>query len=317
LNQLATGNPVQALVAPGEDSHSDPGRHLTLLGKLSLWASWGVAAGIFLTLGWMAMAPDDPLGAVSLLTRSRPASMWLQAAALALVTAIIGTILVGRTLAFAGPFAAAVGLALVSARAGTAEALLIAARSPGGAGTRQLAMQMAFEAIAWIGVLAMTFVLGEATVRWCHPKSTGNTTIATTANKPAFLFAAVALVFSLLAFNILGAGMHNRDIRHTQVFFVVGASSWIGSYFAFRFVPILSMAWYFAASILLALIGYGWAAMQADSSDLPLSVPPSIYLRVLPVQFAAVAVAGSIAGYWSNSHHQAHTLEVESGDPAQ
>lgn len=308
-NQLTAVNPMQALMSPTGSDELNPARSLSFLDKLGLWVSWGVAAAIFLTLGWMAMAPDDPYGAVSLLTRGRAASMWLQAAGLALVTSAIATILVGRKLPFAGPFAAALGLAIVSLRGGTSESLLIAARGADG-GTKSLAIQMAFEALAWIGVVAMAFVIGEAIAKWClsYPQPSNDTTEVPAARRPAFLFALAALAAALLAFNILGAGMHSREIRHTQVCFVIGASAWIGCYVAFRFVPTLAIVWYFAAAVLLPLAGYGSAALQSDSPTLPMSVPPSIFLRVLPIQFVTLALLGCIAAYWSNLHHH---MEVE------
>lgn len=304
MNQFAAANPVQTLVNAGGTQPEGTARHLTLFDKLSLWASWAVAAGIFMTLGWIAMAPDDPYGAVSLLMRGRAAGMWLQAAGLALVTSVIATVLVGRILPFAGPFAAAFGLAVVSLRGGTSESLLLAARTTAG-GTKSMAVQMALEGLAWMAVLALSVIVGEATAKWCLPRiGPQQNSLVPGRPKPAYVFPLAAVAIAMLTFNILGAGMQSREIRHTQVCFVVGASVWIGCYVAFRFVPTLTILWYFATAALLTLVGYSWAALQTDSPNLPLSVPPSIFLRVLPIQFAAVGTAGSIAAYWSNLHHQ-------------
>jgi hypothetical protein len=287
------------------ESTFDPYRHLTLLDKLGLWASWAAAAGIFLTLGWMAMAPDDPYGAVSLLLRGQAVSMWLQAAGLAVVTSAIATILVGRSLPYAGPFAAALGLAVVSLRGRTAESLLIAARTSG-VGTQSLAIRMSLEAFAWIGVMILAFFIGEGIARWCFPRpaSRRDTGKSASMSFPTPAFAGVALVIALLAFNVLGAGMHSREIRHTQVCFVVAASVWLGCFFAFRVVPARGILWYIATVALLVLGCYWWAALQSDPPTLPVSLPPSNFLRVLPIQFVAVGVAAAIAVYWSNLNHQ-------------
>lgn len=293
--------------------------HLTILDKLALWASWAAAAGIFLTLGWMAMAPDDPYGAVSLLLRGRPSGVWFQAAGLAIVTSAIGTVLVGRTLPYAGPFAAALGLAVVSFRGGTSESLVIAAKTADG-GTQSLALHMGMEALAWIAVMAIAFVIGSGIARWCFPRSTdAQVHLPNPANtRPSATFLGVAFAAALLAFNILGAGMHSREIRHTQVCFVVAASVWLGCYVAFRVVMVRGVLWYLAVVALLPLAGYAWAAFQSAPPKLPLSVPASIYLRVLPIQFVAVGFAGAIAAYWSNMQHWSHLIlddETESGDP--
>ncbi len=305
------GSPAGVIVDVLERQY-DAIRHLTFLDRLALWASWAAAAGIFLTLGWMAMAPADPYGAVSLILRRSAASMWIQAAGLAVVTSAIATLLVGRALPYAGPFAAALGLAVVSLRGGTAESLLITARTSE-MGTTLLAVQMSFEAMAWMGVMLLSFVISAGIARWCLPQAA--TPAITTARDgkglPAPAFAAIAMGIGLLAFNILGAGMHSREIRHTQVLFVVGASIWLGCYFAYRVVPVHGITWYVVTVLVMVLGSYLWASLQGDSPNLPVSLPPSNYLRVLPIQFVSVGVAAGVAAYWSNLHHRPERAEME------
>jgi hypothetical protein len=298
------GSPVDIMAAAALEAPFHTYRHLSLLDKLALWASWAAAVGIFLTLGWMAMAPDDPYGAVSLLFRGRAMSMWLQAAGLSIVTSAIATILVSRSLPYAGPFAAALGLAVVSIRGQTAESLLIAARTSE-MGVNALAMRMSLEALAWIGVLMLTFIISSGIARWCFPRTASPKENGSfpSVRVPAPAFAVAALVIALLAFNMLGAGMHSREIRHTQVCFVVAASVWLGCYFAYRVVPARGILWYVAAVVLMVLGCYWWAALQSAPPTLPVSLPPSNFLRVLPIQFVAVGVAAAISAYWSNLHH--------------
>jgi hypothetical protein len=276
-------------------------RHLTFLDKLALWASWGAAAGIFLTLGWMALAPNDPLGAVSLLVHEGSLGMWMQAAGLAAVASAIATVLVGRVLPYAGPFAAAFGLAIVSIRGGTSESLIIAARTAG-SGSGALAARMAMESAGWMGVMLLAFAVARAIARWCFPAGHRVSSVVPDAAPkfPAPAFSIFAFAAGLLAFNILGAGMATREIRHTQGCFVVGASVWLGCYVAFRIVPTLAFRWYAAAAGLLVLAGYGWASFLRDSDQLPLSLPPSNFLRILPIQFVTVGCAAAIAAYWSH-----------------
>lgn len=289
--------------------------HLTLLDKLALWASWGVAAAIFFTLGWMAMAPDDPYGAVSLLLRGNALGMWVQAAGLAVVTSAIATVLAGRSLPYAGAFAAAIGLAVVSLRGRTAESLIIAARTSD-LGTSALGVRMGVEALAWVGVLALALVVGEQVSRWCFAKAAepGEVRGQGRGGVPAPAFGLAMVAIALLAFNVLGAGMHSREIRHTQVCFVVAASVWLGGYFGIRIVPVRGIFWYVAAVAVMALGGYFWAALQSDGPSFPASVPPSNFLRVLPIQFVAVGVAAAITAYWSNVHF--HGDQTAGGDVA-
>ena len=99
--------------------------HRTLLDKTVTLGSWVLAGAIFLSVGWLAMKPEDPLGAVTVLTRDGGLLVLLQAGALAGVAAAIATVIAGRYLADVGTFAAAVGLAAVSLRGGTAGTLLV------------------------------------------------------------------------------------------------------------------------------------------------------------------------------------------------
>lgn len=309
------GLPVQMIMGVEHETHSHAPNHLTFLDKLALWVSWAAAAGIFLTLGWMAMAPDDPYGAVSLLQRSSSTSMWFQAAGLAVVASAVGTILVGRALPYAGPFAAAIGLAVVSLRGRTAESLLIAARASE-LGTSGLAIQLLYESCAWIFVMVLAFLMAAAVMRWCYPGTLPheNVPIVRSNGLPLAAFAPIAAVIGLLAFAIIGAGMNSREIRHTQVIFVVAAAIWLGCFFAYRIVPSRHIHWYMLTVLLMCVAGYVIAAMQRDSENLPLAVPPSNFLRVLPIQFVAVGAAACIAAYWSNLNHAMAMVEVDSDE---
>lgn len=280
-------------------------QHLSLLDKLALWASWGAAAAIFLTLGWMAMSPDDPLGAVSLLGRGTGLSMWLQAAGLAVVASAVATVLVGRVVPYAGPFAAALGLAIVSFRGSTMESLLIATHIEGGS-TQWLSLRLFMESMGWLVVIALAFVTGVGVARWCFPKVAQADLLREreSARLPNALFVPVSLAAGLLAYSIIGAGLNDREIRHPQVCFVVGASVWIGCYIAYRIVPARGIAWHVAPAILMAMGGYLWASMQSAPSSRPATVPPSNFLRILPIQFVSVGLAAAIAAYWSNMRHE-------------
>ena len=105
--------------------HMSIRRHLRLVDKLMLLTAFAVAASLFLSVGWMAVAPSDPQGAVSLLTHENPALMVVEALALAAVTASLATLIAGTRLPDVGIFAVALGLALTSIRGGTATYLLI------------------------------------------------------------------------------------------------------------------------------------------------------------------------------------------------
>ena len=89
---------------------------LGLLDKARSLAAWSVCAGLFLTVGWTTLQPEDPLGAVSLWSQQHGLFAWVQAAGLGGAVAAIGTLLIGKRLPDAGIFAAALGLAAVNLR---------------------------------------------------------------------------------------------------------------------------------------------------------------------------------------------------------
>ena len=126
---------------------------LTLLDKTATFGSWLIAGAVFMTVGWIAMEPDDPQGAVSVLSRSGAAMMVVQAAALAAVTAGIATVIAGRRLADVGTFAAAVGLAVVSLRGATVTHLLLREAETSATFERSLAVKFAFETVGWFMVV--------------------------------------------------------------------------------------------------------------------------------------------------------------------
>lgn len=289
---------------------SDPA-HLTLLDKLAVWAGWAIAGAMFHTLGWMALAPSDPLGAVSLLARGGMGAMLLQAAGLAAVTAAIAAVLSGRQLAYAGPFAAALGLAVVALRGETAEYLLLSTvgsgESPAKAIAAKLAPKLALESVGWLFVILIALAVSGIVTRWCfgRPHDTQHERTPKPRAIDGLYFTLIATAASLFAFNILTTGLDRRAIQHGQVCFVVAASVWLGCFLAHRMVAVRSVLWSILSVTLLAVVGYLWAGVRSPNPDLPPSVPTSHFLRVLPIQFIAVGAAAAIAAYWSMLRHRA------------
>jgi hypothetical protein len=297
---------------------SDPA-HLTLLDKLGVWAGWGVAGAMFHTLGWMALAPSDPLGAVSLLARGGMGAMLLQAAGLAAVTAAIAAVLSGRQLAYAGPFAAALGLAVVALRGETAEYLLLSAAGSGESPAKAIAAKLALESVGWLFVVLVALAVSGIVTRWCfgRPHDTQHEGTPAPRAIDGLHFTLIATAASLFAFNILTTGLDRRAIQHGQVCFVVAASVWLGCFLAHRMVAVWSVLWSILSVALLAIVGYLWAGARSPNPNLPPSVPTSHFLRVLPIQFIAVGAAAAIAAYWSMLRHRViHSVDDETIEAA-
>ena len=73
-------------------------------------AAWGLGAIVFVSIGWLAMRPWDPRGAISLLTHVNPSMMMLEVLALAVATSAVATVLAGQDHPDVGGFAVGIGV---------------------------------------------------------------------------------------------------------------------------------------------------------------------------------------------------------------
>lgn len=309
-------NDAATLRMPVPEEHSS-------LDRIAVWISWAVAGGIFLTLGWLAVAPDDPLSPVSLLARTGAASAWGQSLALACVTGVAATLIAGRRVREIGVFSGAVGLVAVSFRGHTIDALLYRAADPVTWADRHVALALAAESLAWVALLAIVALLCGWIGRWCFAEDRGDR-MASRNGSPSpmgsptsmdirggwagvipradgFRHAGVVLIVSLVGFRIFSTGLYSRSIQHGQVCFVVAASVALGVYVATRAFPVDSPRWSLPPAVLLGIVGYLIAGLTGGVSSLtqPTNIPGSHFLRVLPIQSVGVGVISAIATFWN------------------
>ena len=292
------------------------------LDRAATFASCALAGGLFLTVGWFAMEPDDPLGAVSFLTRSGRAMMLIQAAALCGVTGALATLLASRRLADIGTFAAALGLALVSLRGATAEYLLVQNAEVSSTFERGLALKFALEAVTWFIVVIVAVGVSALVMRWCFGRPDdglpapparvmagydiprlsarcfGIRLNQQTIKADGIRHTLIAVGVGLAGMTALSTGLSHRSIQHGQVCFVIAAAVFIGTYAACRLVPVRSALWSIISVGLLALVGYLWAAVRPAVAGLPPTIPSSHFMRALPIQFISVGTAAALAAFW-------------------
>lgn len=306
--------------------------HSTIVERAATLASWALGGAIFLTVGWLAVEPDDPLGAVSILTRTGAPMMLLQTAALACVASALGTVLAGRRRVDIGTFAAALGLAAVSLRGSTARYLLADSAAAGSSVGRDLPIKFAFESLAWFVVVALSLVISALVTRWFSAQrdqeAVHNRGVNTwepplpagldipglgtrlfgaqpqqqTHLRDGVRHTAVATVLGLLAIGFFSGGPLSRGIQHGQVCFVVAAGVSVACYAAHRLMPVRSALWSIVAVLLIALIGYAWASVRPAVAGLPPAIPSSSFLRVLPIQYISVGTAAALAMFWHMSY---------------
>ncbi|MEZ6086212.1 MAG: hypothetical protein R3E58_20190 [Phycisphaerae bacterium] len=312
-------------------------RHLRLVDKLMLLTAFAVAASLFLSVGWMAVAPSDPQGAVSLLTHENPALMVVEALALAAVTASLATLIAGTRLPDVGIFAVALGLALTSIRGGTATYLLITMADGDSGAERLLAGQLAGEALIWTGVVFLSMVISGWVARHFQNgqgRSAFGSMQTVAFNPPVQLTELAAtecpgvarrlgvninasqplsvrlsgikttLVTALVAifvFNILVSGRLPQSIKHGQVIFAVIASFFLGVWVSKMWFACRTAFWSLLAVPIVAVLGYSWAvsanATGGKYAGLA-NVPMSDFLRATPIAFIASGAMGVLIARW-------------------
>ena len=237
-----------------------------------------------------------------------------------------------------GTFAAAVGLATVSLRGGTAGTLLIQWADAAPVSQSNLPILLGLEAMAWFVIVFMARGFSIGVGHWCfgayteprrdegsghmegeHPPVSplakggwrGVELGATQGIKHMLIAAGLAL----LAFKILSAGLSTRSVQHGQACFVVAAAVCIGSYMAYWLAPVRSALWAILAVPILAIGGYVWARLSPSPEGLPASVPASAFLRVLPIQFIAVGTAAAVAMFWYLYHPELENADHSHTSP--
>ncbi|UCG15180.1 MAG: hypothetical protein JSV19_07760 [Phycisphaerales bacterium] len=292
--------------------------------------TWACAIAVFATVGWMAISPDDPRGAVSL-SIGDVAVVIPQVAALAAVVAGVVTAIIGRMLPDAGTFAVAVGLAGANLQGHPSSYLLMNATGVGA--RRILCLSLVAEAVVWFLVIAVAFVVSGLVMRWCWCYGRGESdadagpaklatlsiadvpvlgrlvcgarlTADATRPRKGVLHGVVTALAALLLIRLLATGSPARTVQHGQVYFSLAAAFFIGGYAAHRMFPVRTALWGCLAVPVVCIIGYAWTMLRAQgpaSYARIASVPPTAFIRALPLEYISVGIAGVLASFWGRA----------------
>lgn len=295
------------------------------LAKSAVLLSWVLAGAMFLSVGWMAMAPDDPLGAVSLLARRPAAEMFLLSLLLACATAAVASAIAGRWAADVGSFTAALGFMAVSLRGGTAQHLLTY-RGRASGSMEILPLWLMVESVAWFIILLATLLVSAVTMRWLRglfgpaPPATvpdlpqwlptaadlphlgshltGNASDACTDPRGGLRHLIVFTGIALITIAALSSGGSNRGVEHGQVCFVLAAATCLAAVVAHRYTPVRSSFWTLVGVLAVALLGLLWSWGRLLLMKEAALTPPGAFLRILPIQYIAVGAASALAMQW-------------------
>ncbi len=246
--------------------------------------------------------------------------MLLQSAGLAAVTAGLATVIAGRRFPDVGTFAAALGLAAVSLRGGTAGSLVIQWADSAPVTQSSLPLQLALEAIAWFVIIFLARVFAITVERWCFDGAHGERTEGEPNSEKDSMVAGIKHTViaggaALLAFKVLTAGLATRSVQHGQACFVVAASVCLAAYLAYWVAPVRTALWGVLSVPILAVCGYVWARLGSSPEGLPASVPPSAFLRVLPIQYISVGAAAAVAMFWYLHHRVGESSDEDPPRP--
>lgn len=306
---------------PAETMSDD--RSLGALDRALFIAVCVATVAAFWTLGWMAMGPINPRGAVSLLSTNGGIGAMVQAMGLAWIASGVATLLLGRRLPRVGLFVAAVGVMSVSIRGETASYLFIERSDLTAGGFRGIGGTLGLEAVGWFIVVLSSWPISQFVHRWCvgadgdatdgsHPveSSSGDTASLSDGNvAQGLMHLGIAAIATVVVVTLLSSGRLNRAVEHGQACFVAAAGVALGCYLAQRIVPVSAMRWSILSIPVSALVGYAGGALLIHQPAQPLPVPPSAYLAILPIQYASAGVIGLILSHWNGGGHP-HSLQV-------
>lgn len=269
--------------------------------RLLFHIAWLLTAGLFLSIGSRALQPWDPDAPVSLLTHPHPALMMGEALALAVVASAAATLLAGRAHPGVGAFAVGFGLTLVMLREGHAGYLLMHRPAARGLCLLLAAEAMFWSAVAYAALLASSFVSA-----WTG--GSANTADSGTERKIRHVgikHLALAGGVALILVRVFAAGPTDRAIHHGQACFAVAAAFYLAIGRAQSTYPVASLSWSFLAVPIVTLAAYAWSWATWSSPTSLSSVPPSTFLRMLPLTYIAVGTAAVLLGRWKHRHRHA------------
>jgi hypothetical protein len=263
-----------------------------------------------------------------MLSHAQPGIMAVEVLALAAVMSALATVLAGRAFPDVGVFAVAVGIAGVSLKGDTIAYLLIYHGGP------RLVPSLAVEALFWCAVMAIAMLSSAFTVRWCGIGQTSDLVRMSphrgrileplgrmaAANAPmtgglllekdacadrsdgrtGLKHLAMATFIALVLIRVLSTGAPNGAIRHGQACFAVALGVFVGVRRAQKIYPVGSTLWPCLTVPLTCLLAMSWAwlmSLRSAVESLP-SIPPSSYLRILPVTYISVGVVAALLAIW-------------------
>lgn len=284
-----------------------PARH-GLVTRIRALTGLAVSGAIFWYVGWWVVGPNDPSGAISLLTVDHGVIAMAEMLALSVVAGALAVAVAGAGMAHHGALAIAFGLAVLNLRGGQLDVLINGRLIDGAAGSRVAAFpttELIAETFLWLALIAVGFVVGRWVDSW-HATSAGPEPVRSPkVDSPSEIRQGVfaAAITILCAYNLFRffGGATDEAVLKGQVYFSVGASFLLATMLARWLCRESSRIWGLAAVGVVALAAYWFNGPTTNEltavagTPAYLVLPPAV--RVLPIEFAALGAMGVLLAH--------------------
>jgi hypothetical protein len=281
------------------------GRTFSRAQKLMLLGSIALAVIATVLVGRMLGAPQVRGFSPSLMQNS-PAPLGLLTAAAAILAGVAATtLIVGRVRPEAGIFCAALGLLAFRFRTGeTGLAMQLGGGRPALVG---MAMELGVVGITFVGAFVILRLLVGAGTLPDDADHDGAPMPHEKLDQKLLCTLTTAVVMAVVMMLLC------QSDEPFQAMWSVLIASWFATFCAFRFAPVAPGVWYWAAPLVLGVVGYAWTAMNG-ATFAHIGVPGGFLqslARPAPLDYASFGVAGALIGYWTGRRHLRDRAEAE------
>ena len=280
-----------------------------LISRMRFFIAMAASALIFWHVGWAVAGPADPNGPVTLLSMTNGVIGMAELLGLCVAAAGLATAICGPRSGHRGPMAIAVGLAALAMRGGFMDEFVrarLAAHVLGGATGpgRDVFPRGEFIAEGWLWFffIGVGFVVGRWVESWhgaeaSAPPSAAGPHVDSAAEVRQGLAALVVNV--LVAYNLIGlfGGRSIDAYEKGQIYFAIGGAFFVSTLLSHLCFKATSRVWLLVAAAVVSTVVYVWNGPAAKDLAAGGYVVLPTMVRAMPVEFAALAVVGSLAGF--------------------
>ena len=274
--------------------------------------AWAVGVALFLMVGGAVLLPADSEAALSLLTHDRPGLMLAEMLGLAVVAAALATAIAGKRHSDVGTFTAALGVGLLSLRAGNMTSILM-----DHADDRLIALRLLVDAGAWCLIVVVSATVDRVVARWLFGRCDDRCLaahwpifgrVAVAHDEPAcppFAYIrhlGIGTLVALALIALFSTGRGERAIQQGQACFAVVAGFYLAAGRAFKAAPVpaLGASWLIVPIVCAIALLYSFVRSLTSPvlvNGLP-TVPVTNFLQILPVTYMMFGTAAVLLGRW-------------------